>query len=621
MKRKLAALMAVVMALTVTVLPAAALSVEDGKQLLETYYVDPLPQGVDRAENLEELVEALHDPYTVYFSREEYQQFLDDVNGERVCGIGVQIKMEFENGFPILSILPHSPALEAGLKAGDRIVAVDGTELTAGSDPRTLISGPEGSRVTITVIHEGGSREELVLSRREVSVPIVTYELVGDAGYINCASFGESTAATVFEAVKELDGEAAAWVLDLRSNPGGTADAAAGTACVFTEETLMTLFRNGAGEYTAVRPEHPYPDVTDKPLIILSSPHSASGSELFMGAARDHGFGISLGQRSYGKGVAQIILDESNTNGMFQGDSLKVTAYRFYSPAGVANHVIGVLPTLAISEENTPAAALLLSAPAPKHPDGEAKLEIAGQTFYVDLDEAQQEPYRGAFGELLEALPPAAQLYLGSGSYWVPVSGAEAARRLELDFRSRSFSDLEDSPYRREIDTLAAYQLLDGYEDGSFRPQAPVSRAEFAAMTATALQLTVPEELDFFPDVREDQWFCESVSAMAARGFLHGYEDGSFRPDAPITYQEVLTVLAAVAAWTGIKGYELTQKDMTVNDLAAYGQYPEWIRKPLRTMNGLDAVLEEVPLDRPASREVAAATLCRLMENAGLIWD
>ena len=130
MKKKLAALLALCLTLTLTVLPAAALEAEDAKQLLAQYYVDGVPEDVMELDSLEEILEALDDPYTTYMSAEEYQKFLSAVNGETVVGIGVSVQNAFDNGFRIMSILPDSPALEAGLEAGDRIIAVDGQTLT-----------------------------------------------------------------------------------------------------------------------------------------------------------------------------------------------------------------------------------------------------------------------------------------------------------------------------------------------------------------------------------------------------------------------------------------------------------------------------------------------------------
>ena len=623
MKKRLAFLLALCLTLSLFAAPSSALELEDAKELLETYYVDPIPGNVLDMDSLEEMLEALGDPYTVYLTADEYQKFLSSVNGDTVVGIGVSIQNVYDDGFKIMSVLSNSPALEAGLEAGDRIIAVNGETLTAGSDISSLITGEEGTQVTITVIRRSdGQQTDYTLTRRSVLLPIVTYETVGDAGLIDCTSFGESTVATIEEALTELNDDVSVWIMDLRSNPGGTSEAAAGSAGLFTGAATMVYFRDASDNYTYIFTTAACPDLTDKPLIILTSPYSASGSELFAADARDHGFGIAIGQRTYGKGIAQSVFDESNKPELFDGDALKVTTYRFYSPDGTTNHIVGVLPTLMISMENTPAAALLLSTPQPKRAEGFLKLELAGQTFYLDCADASDETYKAAFTELLEALPPSAQLYKGSGSVtWTEAEPAALAEELKLDYTGRTFPDIADSPFREEIETLAAYQMLSGYEDGGFHPENTVTRAEFCAMIATALNLSPSDSAPTFTDVPSTAWYYDCVSAMAARGFVAGCGNGTFQPNATITYQEMVTILSAVAAWCNMDGYALSRTELSASEWAEYYEFAAWAQVPARNLDQLGALVGELAPTDVCSREVAAGMLCSLMESIHLLWD
>ena len=406
--RILPSLLSLSLALGLCVLPASALETDDLKTLLQTYYVDQVPENVLNQDTVQTVLDALNDPYTTYMTAEEYQSFLNQVDGETVVGIGVSIQNTVDDGVQILSVLEGSPAQEAGLSAGDRILSVDGVTLEPGMDPSSLIRGEAGSRTTLTIrLHSTGETRDFTLERRAVVIPIVTYELKdGDVGYIKCDSFGASTAATVQEALEELKGQADIWIMDLRANPGGTDVAVNLTAGKFTDGIMVyMLSADGLAYYRGIRPDAP--DYTDVPVVALTSPWSASGAEMFAAAARDHGFGISVGQRTYGKGVAQLVLDEKNAPKLFDGDCLKVTAYRFYSPNGVTNDTMGVLPALLISQENTEAAARLLRADVPSIADGSLKLELAGHTFYLDVRQARHVDNRAAFTELLEALPPA----------------------------------------------------------------------------------------------------------------------------------------------------------------------------------------------------------------------
>ena len=623
MKKLFASLLALCLSLSLCAAPAAALELEDAKELLDTYYVDPIPDSVLSKDSLDEILEALGDPYTVYLTADEYQGFLSSVNGDQVVGIGVSVQNAYEDGFRIMSILPSSPALEVGLEAGDRIVAVNGEALTASSDITSLITGEEGTQVTITVIRlSDGQQADYTLTRRAVQIPIVTYETVGDAGYIDCTSFGESTVSTIEEALTELDDDVSVWIMDLRSNPGGTSEAAAGSAGLFVGAATMVYFRDANGNYTYTYTTDACPDLTDKPLIVLTSPYSASGSELFTADARDHGFGIAIGQRTFGKGIAQSVFDESNKPDLFDGDALKVTTFRFYSPDGATNHIVGILPTLLISMENTPAAALLLSTPTPTRADGYLKLELAGLTFYIDQKEAVNDTYKAAFTELLEALPPAAVLYQGSGSStWKEMEPADLAASLSLDYTARTFPDIGDSSFREEIETLAAYQLLGGCEDGGFHPADTVTRAEFCTMIATALNLSPSDNAPTFSDVSSSAWYAGSISAMAAKGFVAGCGDGTFQPNATITYQEMVTILSSVAAWCSMEGASLSQTELSAPEWAEYYQYADWAQVPARNLDKLGALVGDLAPTDLGTREVAAGMLCSLMKGIHLLWE
>ena len=553
MKKLISRILSLCLLLSCAVLPARALDLETAKSLLSLYYVDGVPQELLELDSLEEILARLNDPYTVYMDTSDYSSFMETVNGQVVVGIGVSIENAFYDGFRIMSILPGSPALEAGLQAGDRLVEVNGEPLTAAVDPRAVISGEAGTEVTVTVDREG-ERLERTMVRRAVNIPIVTFELRDGVAYINCLSFGESTAPTFQEAMTQLDEQTAVWLVDLRSNPGGTDRAAALSAGCFTGGGIMLYFQDGEKNlsYTALRPE--YADLTDKPAILLLSPHSASGAELFAGAIRDYGAGIAVGQRTFGKGIAQLVFDTSNAEGFAEGEALKITAYRFYSPDGTTNHLVGILPSLVVSQENTEQAALLLRYGEPARAEDYLRLELAGYVFYIDLAEAMSIEKRGAFTELLEALPPSAKLFQGTGeSKWTEITPAQLARDRRLPLRPRTFQDVQASDFAREIQTLAAYQLLPG-AGGSFRPKEALTREDFCVMAAGVLGL--PEgDRGRFSDVDPSSSSAGPISAMAELGFLSGYQDGSFRPGRVMSCQELVTALSAIAGLpAGIMG-------------------------------------------------------------------
>ncbi len=623
MKKLLSSLLALIMGLSLTVPPASALTLEDAKGLLAANYVDGVSDEILALDDLDSILEAIGDPYTFYMTAEQYNAFNQSVNGQTVVGIGATVETAFDNGgYRIMSVLPDSPALEAGIQPGDILTAADGVPMSPEVDPRVPIVGEEGTPLAITV-NRNGQVLEFNLTRRAVNIPIVTYQQDGSAGVITCISFGATTAMSVQEALTELDEATAVWIMDLRSNPGGDSGATATSASLFTGGGVMLYFRDGSGQYHYNYTLPDFPDMTDKPVIVLTSAHSASGSELFAGDIRTYEAGIALGQRSFGKGTAQIVIDETNSEFMENGEAMKITAYRFFSPDGATNHIIGVLPTLLISPENTETAALLLTCAASPYPENHLKLDLAGQTFYVDLSEALKPENVDALTELLEALPPSAELRYSTGKSWSqcsPAAPSAVAQELGLDFTPRAFSDTADSPYAREIDTLATYLMLGGYEDGSFHPQDTITRAQYAAMVAVALDLPAGKSAKF-SDVAEDAWYADVVSAMADIGFLSGRGDGTFGPDETITYQEVVTSLSQVAAWTSMDGYDLENEPLLLEEAVKFSDYAQWAQIPARNLDVLDALLENIAPDQPVTREAAAATLCRLMESTHLIWD
>ena len=612
MKKLLSSLLALTMALSLAVLPASALELEDAKKLLAIHYVDGVAPEVLELDSLDAILEAIGDPYTFYMTPEQYQSFNQSVNGRTVVGIGATVETAYDGGYRVMSVLPDSPALEAGIQPGDILTAVDGMPTSPDVDPRVPVTGEEGTVVTLTV-NRSGQVLEFTLTRRAVNIPIVTYEQVGSAGVIDCISFGATTAQSIQEAIRELDDDTAVWIMDLRANPGGDSGATATSASLFTGSGIMLYFRDGSGRYNYSYTMPGFPDMTDKPVIVLTSEHSASGSELFAGDMRTYRAGIALGQRSFGKGTAQIIFDETNSDVMVGGEAMKITTYRFFSPDGATNHVVGVLPTLLISPENTSAAALLLTSPKPARAKDFLKLELAGQTFYIDVKEAVKAENKAAFVELLEALPPSAKLYEGSGvQSWTQLTPAQLAQQRGLSFTSRSFSDTVDCTYAREIDTLAAYHILNGYEDGNFHPDDTLTRAQFVTLVASALDL---------PAGKGGQWFAAPVSAMTDMGFLSGRGDGTFGPNDTITYQEMVTVLSNVAAWTSMDGYDLNKSDLLPEELVEYYDWAEWARVPARNLDALEALTGELAPTDLVTRELAAATLCRLMESTHLIWN
>ena len=310
MKRFTAGALALGLAATLMLPTAAALDKEETLELLERYYVYEIPPEVYQQETPEEILRALGDPYTEYMTAEEYQMLLQGVNGQTLVGMGVIIRMEEDGRLIIQDILPNSPALEAGLEEGDQILAIDGVKITPETDYLTMLAGEEDTSVILTISRQGETADYVVL-RAAVALPIVSYDLTKDGvPVIECVSFGESTADVFYQALTEYEDQPGAWVVDLRSNGGGSVTAAVGATAWFVGgNRMLVFFRDSSDRYSSLYSYAYVPDLTDRPVIILTSGETARGAEMFSAALRDHGAAIAVGQRTYGKGVAQSVLD------------------------------------------------------------------------------------------------------------------------------------------------------------------------------------------------------------------------------------------------------------------------------------------------------------------------
>ena len=485
------AVLALIFSLLAT--PVSALSVEDARDLLEEFYIDELPPNAAQAQTLDELLSLLNDPYTVYMPEQERKEFMDSINDTKLVGIGVSIEVH-EKGIFISSVLDDSPASEAGLTTGDIIQAVNGTPVTSTEQAQALLRGEIGDVKTVTILRADGTTVNFELALREITVATtVQYKLSedGNACVIVTTSFGNETPDHVADAIKEYDETVNGFILDLSTNPGGTSTSGAATAGCFIGEATMLYLRDGQDQYsyTFTRPGTPL--LTQKGVIALTGPYSASSSELFLGAIRDHSAGIAIGQRTLGKGVAQLMMDETSFPDLFDGDALKITVYRFFSPDGTTNDKIGVMPTLLMSLDNTYYAALLLCGDYTGSAEGQLKLTLSDQIYYIDLATAMSEEFRPAFVELLEALPLNAQLRCddGTGKYTDTTPRAVADMLGLSEYTPRTFSDLSETPYADSINTLTIYGMLGGYGDGTFRPNSHMTRAEFCAMLGNMLDL------------------------------------------------------------------------------------------------------------------------------------
>ncbi len=603
---------------------AQALSVEEAREILQRSYVDRLPRAAQDASSLDELF-SYTDAYTYYMTGEEYEAFLSDVEGEEsFVGIGAEITYG-EQGITIVSVLKGGGAEKAGLLAGDVIVAIDGEGCVPGTaEAREKLLGEAGTQVRVTVLRADGSKKDFTVTRALVVQTNTSVSAEGGVGYIDCDSFGSQTGTYFQNGVRKNNSAVRAWIVDLRGNGGGLTSAAVTALGTFAGKGELAYFVDRDGD--AIPERYAGADLTDKPVIVLMNGGSASASEIFAGGILGTGSGIVIGERSYGKGVAQIVYDGTNCP-YLTDDAVKVTAYRFYCAGGNTSDRVGVIPTLYIPQGTASAVAQLLAGEKPTDDSAYLHLVLNGLGFYMDIAEAKQQT--PALEAVLRALAPDAELYWGENGAEERVTSAQVRERCGKAEMSMDFSDASGSAYEKEINTLAAYRIVFG-DKGKFRPGDTMTRAEICALLAQALDVYSSAD-GYFTDVPKGSWYASSVNAMASLGLISGVGGGRFAPNATMTQEEFITVLGRLVEFLNLdaRAYLDEHPLAILQPLAQYKDFSPWAIRCADLLTG--SVTDEtgaavtmyctdlahIEPKAPILREQAAAALCNALRATG----
>lgn len=314
---------------------------------LDAYFLYDDEVDVETLENaiLQGLMGGLGDDYAYYYDEEEFKELLESNEGS-YYGIGVQVSQNLEtNVITVTHVFRNSPALEAGMKEGDVIVAVAGLDIRQMliDDVVGLIKGEAGSKVEIVVYRESiGENVTMQVERRQVEQDFVYWEMLEDQiGYIELIQFAGNASDQFAEALKDLAAQGMeGLVLDLRGNPGGLLNSVLDIAAqVLPGGTVLTIKSN----YTKDEVHKVDPSGFDYPLVVLVDGYSASAAEVLSGAIQDYGVGTLVGTTTYGKGIVQQIIPLSDgTTG------IKFTTSDYYTPNGRNIHGIGIEPDVVI---------------------------------------------------------------------------------------------------------------------------------------------------------------------------------------------------------------------------------------------------------------------------------
>jgi len=312
-------------------------------------YVD----DVDQAEVIDSAINGVLqslDPYSAYMSPEFFKEMQTDTRGE-FGGLGIEIGME-AGVVKVISPIDDTPAEEAGIKAGDYIVKIGKNQVQGKSlmEAVKLMRGPVGTSIDLTIRRKNVKKPlEFKITRKIIQVQSVSSEIISkekNIGYIRLKSFNENSDNQFLKSIKkfEKNSKIKSYIIDLRNNPGGLLTQAINITDFFLDdgEIVSTKGRNisETRKFFARRGD----EIKGKPIIILINNGSASASEIFAGALKDHKRAIILGENSYGKGSVQSIIPLRNGGGM------RLTISKYYLPSGKSISEVGVTPDILVEE-------------------------------------------------------------------------------------------------------------------------------------------------------------------------------------------------------------------------------------------------------------------------------
>lgn len=298
-------------------------------------------------EALRKALEQLNDPYTRFMDPKQYQALNSQTSGE-LSGVGIRLELnEQTKVLTVVEPIENSPALKAGLQAGDQILAIDGkpTKGMSVEDASNLIRGEVGTKVTLRLQRNGRGNFDTTLTRARIELPTVRYSLKQEGkirvGYIRLNEFSAHAGEQMRRAIQDLNAQQVdAFVLDLRSNPGGLLNASIDITRMWMDNgaIVKTVDRRGNSEQIAANRTA----LTKQPLAVLVDGNSASSSEILTGALKDNGRATVVGSQTFGKALVQSV------HSLSDGSGLAVTIAHYYTPNGTDISHKGITPDIKI---------------------------------------------------------------------------------------------------------------------------------------------------------------------------------------------------------------------------------------------------------------------------------
>lgn len=323
--------------------------IDDLYSYMNIYYYEDVDKDVIAEALYSGLLDSLGDPYSVYYTEEEYEELMVSTSGT-YCGIGAGVSQDTTTmEVTITKVYKGTPSEEAGLLAGDMIVSVDGLEAVTVSVDELVqnIRGEEGTDVHMVIYRPStGETLEFDVTRRYVELSSVEGEMLENGiAYIEILEFQSKTDEQFEEMVEEFKAQGMkGLIVDVRANPGGLLSSVVNMLDYILPQGMVVYIEDKYGnrdEYTSDA------DCLDVPMVVLMDQNSASASEIFAGALKDYEYATLVGQTTFGKGIVQNIIP------LEDGDAIKLTTAKYFTPNGNYIHGVGIEPDVVVEYEYT----------------------------------------------------------------------------------------------------------------------------------------------------------------------------------------------------------------------------------------------------------------------------
>lgn len=310
--------------------------------VLESFYFGDVDDETAKDNIYKAYLSSYGDKYTMYYTADEYKALKESTNG-KFYGIGAVCQLSGEGGVLLVDVYDNGAGYQAGLRSGDRVVNVDGRDITDMelSSAVALIKGDKGTSVTLEVIR-GTERLTFSAVRDAVEAKTVSYTLLdNNIGYLSISQFEEVTTKQFKAAVEDLQSQGMkGLVIDIRNNPGGLLDTVVGMLKYMLPDGLIVYTEDNQGNRKEYKGQDN--DEFNLPLAVIVNGNSASASEIFAGAIQDYGKGTIIGTQTYGKGIVQTVKP------LTDGSAIKFTIAKYFTPKGQDIHGKGVTPDMVV---------------------------------------------------------------------------------------------------------------------------------------------------------------------------------------------------------------------------------------------------------------------------------